>query len=69
LLFNGSGCNGKKFRHGTVLARDQGVDRKAEATKPPQVALVTLARKLLRAVWALLRQGVCFDESSFARQG
>lgn len=34
--------------------------------KPPQVALIALARKLLTAVWALLRNGVCFDESAFA---
>jgi transposase len=34
--------------------------------KPPQVALIALARKLLTAVWALLRHGVCFDESVFA---
>ena len=36
--------------------------------KPPQVALIALARKLLTAVWALLRHGVCFDENSFVRQ-
>jgi transposase len=35
--------------------------------KPAQVALIALARKLLTAVWALLRHGVCFDENSFAR--
>jgi transposase len=34
--------------------------------KPPQVALIALARKLLTAVWALLRHGVCFEESVFA---
>ena len=37
--------------------------------KPPQVALIALARKLLTAVWALLRNGVCFDESVFANPG
>jgi len=37
--------------------------------KPAQVALIALARKLLTAVWALLRHGVCFDENSFAAQG
>jgi transposase len=37
--------------------------------KPAQVALIALARKLLTAVWALLRHGVCFDENSFAQQG
>ena len=37
--------------------------------KPAQVALIALARKLLTAVWALLRHGLCFDENSFARQG
>ena len=36
--------------------------------KPAQVALIALARKLLTAVWALLRHGVCFDESLFAGQ-
>jgi transposase len=35
--------------------------------KPAQVALIALARKLLTAVWALLRHGVCFDESVFAQ--
>jgi transposase len=35
--------------------------------KPAQVALIALARKLLTAVWALLRHGLCFDETSFAR--
>lgn len=34
--------------------------------KPAQVAKIALARKLLTAVWALLRHGVCFDESVFA---
>lgn len=34
--------------------------------KPAQVALIALARKLLTAVWALLRHGVCFDETAFA---
>jgi len=34
--------------------------------KPPQVALIALARKLLMAVWALLRHGVCFEETRFA---
>jgi transposase len=37
--------------------------------KPAQVALIALARKLLTAVWALLRHGVCFDESIFAAAG
>jgi len=32
----------------------------------PQVALIALARKLLTAVWALLRHGVCFDQNVFA---
>ena len=34
--------------------------------KRPQVAKVALARKLLCAVWALLRHGVCYDEQVFA---
>lgn len=34
--------------------------------KPRPVARVALARKLLGAVWALLRHGVCFDEEAFA---
>jgi len=34
--------------------------------KPAQVALIALARKLLTAVWALLRHGVCFEENVFA---
>ena len=37
--------------------------------KPAQVALIALARKLLTAVWALLRHGLCFDQQSFAAQG
>jgi transposase len=36
--------------------------------KPAQVATIALARKLLTAVWALLRHGVCFDEAVFARR-
>jgi transposase len=36
--------------------------------KPPQVAKIALARKLLTAVWALLRHGACFDEAIFAAQ-
>jgi transposase len=35
--------------------------------KPAQVARIALARKLLTVVWALLRHGVCFDETAFAR--
>jgi transposase len=34
--------------------------------KPAHVARVALARKLLGAVFALLRDGVCFDETIFA---
>ncbi|MGC1684455.1 MAG: IS110 family transposase [Candidatus Acidiferrales bacterium] len=34
--------------------------------KPRKVARVALARKLLGAVYALLRHGVCFDEQVFA---
>jgi transposase len=34
--------------------------------KHPHVARVALARKLLGAVYAMLRDGVCFDESIFA---
>ena len=37
--------------------------------KPAQVALIALARKLLTAVWALLRHGVCFEETVFAGGG
>lgn len=37
--------------------------------KPAQVAKTALARKLLTAVWALLRHGVCFNEQAFAPQG
>jgi transposase len=36
--------------------------------KPPQVAKVALARKLLCSVWALLRHGVCYDDQVFAGQ-
>lgn len=35
--------------------------------KPAQVARIAVARKLLTAVWALLRHGVCFEETIFAR--
>ena len=35
--------------------------------KPAQVAAIALARKLLTAVWALLRHGVCFDQASFTQ--
>lgn len=34
--------------------------------KRPQIARVALARKLLVCVWALLRHGLCFEESVFA---
>jgi transposase len=34
--------------------------------KRPQVAKVALARKLLCAVWALLRHGLCYDGQVFA---
>jgi transposase len=34
--------------------------------RPRHVARVALARKLLGAVYALLRHGVCFDEQAFA---
>jgi transposase len=34
--------------------------------KPAQVAKIALARKLLTAIWALLRHGACFDEQAFA---
>jgi hypothetical protein len=34
--------------------------------KPAQVARIALARKLLTAVWALLRHGICFEENKFA---
>lgn len=37
--------------------------------KPPQVAKIALARKLLTAVWSLLRHGVCFDEAAFTAGG
>lgn len=33
--------------------------------KPPQVALIAIARKLLVAVWALLSRGDCFREEVF----
>jgi transposase len=39
---------------------------KRRQRKRPQVARVALARKLLTCVWALLRHGVCFEESVFA---
>jgi transposase len=35
--------------------------------KPAQLAKIALARKLLTAVWALLRHGVCFEEEIFHR--
>ena len=39
---------------------------KLRTRKPAQVAKIALARKLLTAVWAMLRHGVCFEESIFA---
>jgi transposase len=36
--------------------------------KRPQVAKVALVRKLLCCVWALLRHGVCYEDSVFAAQ-
>ena len=41
--------------------------RRLKKRKPAQVALIALARKLLTAVWALLRHGVCFDQNIFAQ--
>jgi transposase len=41
--------------------------RRLRQKKPPQVAKVALARKLLTAVWALLRHGVCYEDQMFAR--
>lgn len=41
--------------------------KRLKQRKPPQVALIALARKLLTAAWALLRHGVCFDETSFTQ--
>lgn len=35
-------------------------------TKPPAVVRVALARRLLGAIYAMLRDGVCFDETVFA---
>jgi len=37
-----------------------------QVRKRPQVAKVAVARKLLMAVWALLRHGVCYDDEVFA---
>jgi hypothetical protein len=34
--------------------------------KHPHAARVALARKLLSAIYALLRDGVCFEEEVFA---
>lgn len=42
---------------------------KLKLRKPAQVAKIALARKLLTAVWSLLRHGVCFDENVFAMAG
>ena len=42
--------------------------RRLKQRKPAQVAKIALARKLLTAVWSLLRNGLCFDERVFARQ-
>jgi transposase len=39
---------------------------KLKKKKPVQVAKIALARKLLTAVWAMLRHGLCFDEEVFA---
>jgi transposase len=36
--------------------------------KPAQVARIALAHKLLTAVWALLRDGVCFEERIFSER-
>jgi hypothetical protein len=51
-----------------MLARRRAWSLRLKQRKPAQVALIALARKLLTAVWALLRHGVCFDESIFAGQ-
>lgn len=41
--------------------------KRLKQRKPAQVTLIAPARKLLTAVWALLRHGGCFDEGVFAR--
>jgi len=43
-----------------------GYYQRLKRKKPAQVARVALARKLLIAVWALLRHGVCYDDQVFA---
>jgi transposase len=43
--------------------------KRLKLRKPPQVAMIALVRKLLTAVWALLRHGVCFEEKVFAALG
>jgi transposase len=44
----------------------RGYYQRLRQRKHPHVARVALARKLLGAVYALLRDGVCFDETIFA---
>lgn len=43
-----------------------GYYQRLKRTKRPQVAKVALARKLLCAIWALLRHGLCYDDEVFA---
>ena len=46
----------------------KGWHQQMKKKKPTQVATIALARKLLMAVWAILRHGVCFEEQVFAKQ-
>jgi len=47
-------------------AAARGYQERLRRKKRAQVAKVALARKLLCAVWALLRHGVCYDDTVFA---
>jgi transposase len=46
----------------------RGYYQRLRVRKRPQVAKVALARKLLHCLWALLRDGVCYDDKVFAAE-
>ena len=54
--------------HGVALfaGGSSGYFERLRQRKHPHVARVALARKLLGAVYAMLRDGECFDETIFA---
>lgn len=60
------GDGGSGAHSGATFSGGEKYFERLRKRKHPHVACVALARKLLGAAYALLRDGVCFDESIFA---